>query len=38
MVEFCVNQGYGMGMDEGRDEEGNYHHFVKEILAFANKL
>ena len=31
MAEFCINHGYCMGMDEGRDENGKKHGFVVEI-------
>jgi hypothetical protein len=36
MVEFCINHGYCMGMDEGRNEKGEYHPFVKELLGWCD--
>lgn len=36
MVEYCIEQGFCMGMDEGRDlDTGEYHPWVEELLDFA---
>lgn len=35
MVEFCVNQGYCMGMDEGRNKKGKANPDVKELIKFC---
>ena len=35
MVEFCINQGYCMGMDEGLKEDGSALPFRKELEEFS---
>ena len=36
MVEFCINRGYCMGMNEGMNEDGEYLPEIKELLAFCD--
>lgn len=35
MVEFCINAGYCMGMEEGRTPDGEWNEETKELIKFC---
>ena len=38
MIEFCINKGYCMGMDEGFKDEDHKHDFRLELERFSDNL